>query len=111
MNGRWPNSTCECGSPVRCLACSGGCRIFNFQKAYAVCGLPRLPASCVAYVWMQILDELVIAGELQESSKKSVIRVVCATRCTRCWHTQCTCRSLSPMRSRSRKTVLTWCLD
>ncbi|KDQ12731.1 hypothetical protein BOTBODRAFT_56541 [Botryobasidium botryosum FD-172 SS1] len=32
--------------------------IFNFQKAYA------------------ILDELVIAGELQESSKKSVLRVV-----------------------------------
>ena len=33
-------------------------RIFNFQKAY------------------QVLDELVIAGELQESSKKSVLRVV-----------------------------------
>jgi len=32
--------------------------IFNFQKAYA------------------ILDELIIAGELQESSKKSVLRVV-----------------------------------
>jgi len=32
--------------------------IFNFQKAYA------------------ILDELVISGELQESSKKSVLRVV-----------------------------------
>ncbi|EDP44862.1 hypothetical protein MGL_0669 [Malassezia globosa CBS 7966] len=32
--------------------------IFNFQKAY------------------QVLDELVIAGELQESSKKSVLRVV-----------------------------------
>lgn len=26
---------------------------------------------------MQILDELIIAGELQESSKKSVLRVVC----------------------------------
>ena len=25
----------------------------------------------------QILDELIIAGELQESSKKSVLRVVC----------------------------------
>jgi hypothetical protein len=25
---------------------------------------------------MQILDELIIAGELQESSKKSVLRVV-----------------------------------
>lgn len=35
-----------------------GRRIFNFQKAYA------------------ILDELIIAGELQESSKKSVLRVV-----------------------------------
>ncbi|KAF9053850.1 Adaptor protein complex sigma subunit [Hymenopellis radicata] len=34
------------------------CIIFNFQKAYA------------------ILDELIIAGELQESSKKSVLRVV-----------------------------------
>ncbi|KAI0284218.1 Adaptor protein complex sigma subunit [Russula aff. rugulosa BPL654] len=32
--------------------------IFNFQKAYA------------------ILDELIIAGELQESSKKAVLRVV-----------------------------------
>jgi len=32
--------------------------IFNFQKAYSV------------------LDELIIAGELQESSKKSVLRVV-----------------------------------
>ncbi|KZT62225.1 Adaptor protein complex sigma subunit [Calocera cornea HHB12733] len=32
--------------------------IFNFQKAYA------------------ILDELIIAGEIQESSKKSVLRVV-----------------------------------
>ncbi|KAG2367295.1 Adaptor protein complex sigma subunit [Suillus spraguei] len=32
--------------------------IFNFQKAYA------------------ILDELIIAGEMQESSKKSVLRVV-----------------------------------
>jgi len=32
--------------------------IFNFQKAYA------------------ILDELIIAGELQESSKKSVLRTV-----------------------------------
>ena len=35
-----------------------GSRIFNFQKAYSV------------------LDELIIAGELQESSKKSVLRVV-----------------------------------
>jgi len=32
--------------------------IFNFQKAFA------------------ILDELIIAGEMQESSKKSVLRVV-----------------------------------
>jgi hypothetical protein len=32
--------------------------IFNFQKAYA------------------ILDELIIAGEIQESSKKAVLRVV-----------------------------------
>ncbi|KIY74045.1 Adaptor protein complex sigma subunit [Cylindrobasidium torrendii FP15055 ss-10] len=37
--------------------------IFNFQKAYA------------------ILDELIIAGELQESSKKSVLRVVCSGLC------------------------------
>jgi AP-1 complex subunit sigma 1/2 len=28
------------------------------------------------FVCMQILDELIIAGELQESSKKSVLRVV-----------------------------------
>jgi AP-1 complex subunit sigma 1/2 len=28
----------------------------------------------------QILDELIIAGELQESSKKSVLRVVCQQR-------------------------------
>lgn len=33
--------------------------IFNFQKAYA------------------ILDELIIAGELQETSKKAVLRIVC----------------------------------
>lgn len=32
----------------------------------------------------QILDELIIAGELQESSKKSVLRVV---RCTSTWAT------------------------
>lgn len=32
--------------------------IFNFQKAYS------------------ILDELIIAGELQESSKKAVLRIV-----------------------------------
>lgn len=32
--------------------------IFNFQKAYA------------------ILDELIIAGELQESSKKAVLKIV-----------------------------------
>jgi len=38
-----------------------GSRIFNFQKAYSV------------------LDELIIAGELQESSKKSVLRVVSKT--------------------------------
>lgn len=35
--------------------------IFNFQKAYA------------------ILDELIIAGELQESSKKAVLRIVRST--------------------------------
>jgi AP-1 complex subunit sigma 1/2 len=29
------------------------------------------------FACMQILDELIIAGELQESSKKSVLRVVC----------------------------------
>jgi len=40
------------------VAGSDASRIFNFQKAYA------------------ILDELIIAGELQESSKKSVLRVV-----------------------------------
>jgi len=28
------------------------------------------------FACMQILDELIIAGELQESSKKSVLRVV-----------------------------------
>ncbi len=28
------------------------------------------------FAHMQILDELIIAGELQESSKKSVLRVV-----------------------------------
>ena len=55
-------------------------RIFNFQKAYAV----SLPCTCpatialtdFAFACMQILDELIIAGELQESSKKSVLRVV-----------------------------------
>lgn len=49
--------------PVRVLIHTPGrlltrYRIFNFQKAYS------------------ILDELIIAGELQESSKKSVLRVV-----------------------------------
>lgn len=38
--------------------------IFNFQKAYA------------------ILDELIIAGELQESSKKTVLRVVAQSDAT-----------------------------
>ena len=52
------------------------CRIFNFQKAYAVC--PELPVSTMTLTCYlgQILDELLIAGELQESSKKSVLRVV-----------------------------------
>ncbi|KAI6245534.1 AP-1 complex subunit sigma-1 [Erysiphe necator] len=36
------------------------CEIFNFQKAYF------------------ILDELLLAGELQESSKKNVLRVISA---------------------------------
>jgi len=30
----------------------------------------------VVFACIQILDELIIAGELQESSKKSVLRVV-----------------------------------
>lgn len=37
--------------------------IFNFQKAYA------------------ILDELIIAGEMQESSKKAVLKIVRLSSC------------------------------
>lgn len=51
--------------------------IFNFQKAYAVrldCSL--FSPGVLTDLDLQILDELIIAGELQDSSKKSVLRVV-----------------------------------
>jgi hypothetical protein len=51
-------------------------RIFNFQKAYAVRRSILKPRSRVSDPKCQILDEIIIAGELQESSKKSVLRVV-----------------------------------
>ena len=38
--------------------------------------VPRLPCPVRPSCVVQILDELIIAGELQESSKKSVLRVV-----------------------------------
>lgn len=50
--------------------------IFNFQKAYAVC-VSHCYSRYFGADFSQILDELIIAGELQESSKKSVLRVVC----------------------------------
>jgi AP-1 complex subunit sigma 1/2 len=51
--------------------------IFNFQKAYAVRLVRSLISICVLITpCLQILDELIIAGELQDSSKKSVLRVV-----------------------------------
>ena len=56
---RYANSTCEQPPPRTALLVLTFPSIFNFQKAFA------------------ILDELIIAGELQESSKKSVLRVVC----------------------------------
>ncbi|KAJ3570204.1 hypothetical protein NP233_g4566 [Leucocoprinus birnbaumii] len=52
--------------------------IFNFQKAYAV-GINSALGVHLRIddrLIVQILDELIIAGELQESSKKSVLRVV-----------------------------------
>jgi AP-1 complex subunit sigma 1/2 len=52
------------------------CRIFNFQKAYAVREFDPHVSKPIAHR-NQILDELIISGELQESSKKSVLRVVC----------------------------------
>ena len=53
-------------------------RIFNFQKAYAVSRASSQGACLPDVLYLQILDELIIAGELQESSKKSVLRVVSA---------------------------------
>lgn len=60
--------------------------IFNFQKAYAVRFAPTMQlgdalntdaAHSSDSMWsLQILDELIIAGEMQESSKKSVLRTV-----------------------------------
>lgn len=62
--------------------------IFNFQKAYAVSSHARrsswhgarkyADAECALLniLSYQILDELIIAGEMQESSKKSVLRTV-----------------------------------
>lgn len=59
--------------------------IFNFQKAYAVSwSSVRRPALLEiglltrrsSFPVDQILDELIIAGEMQESSKKSVLRTV-----------------------------------
>lgn len=51
-------------------------RIFNFQKAYAVRHSPIVGGVIPHSITHQILDELIISGELQESSKKSVLRVV-----------------------------------
>ncbi|KAH8830484.1 Longin-like domain-containing protein [Flagelloscypha sp. PMI_526] len=49
--------------------------IFNFQKAYAVCRSNEFLV-WLMLILLKILDELIIAGEMQESSKKSVLRVV-----------------------------------
>lgn len=72
--------TCEslALSRVHLVAVLTACSIFNFQKAYAVRRTPgfRLLSTYNASFHAQILDELIIAGELQETSKKSVLRVV-----------------------------------
>ena len=52
-------------------------RIFNFQKAYAVRRYITVDGLVLISSVSKILDELIISGELQESSKKSVLRVVC----------------------------------
>ncbi|KAL7005124.1 hypothetical protein EMMF5_005364 [Cystobasidiomycetes sp. EMM_F5] len=60
--------------------------IFNFQKAYTVWN-PTLPLRTrllrydvsvivLAVLFCQILDEIIIAGEVQDSSKKSVLRAI-----------------------------------
>lgn len=56
---------------------------------------------------MQILDELIIAGELQESSKKSVLRVVRAIQSDIHFPipSLAECRSHKRIASRSRRTA------
>ena len=83
-------------------------RIFNFQKAYAVC--PELPVSTTTLTCYlgQILDELIVAGELQESSKKSVLRVVRLQGSEPYWYpNQHEHRSHKRTASRSRRTAKT----
>jgi len=48
----------------------------HFQLPESICGESFGCAEARPNTIMQILDELIIAGELQESSKKSVLRVV-----------------------------------
>jgi len=50
----------------------------DLQLSESICGLFICSLVCRPthlFLSMQILDELIIAGELQESSKKSVLRV------------------------------------
>jgi len=74
-NHRCANLTCEYPRAWTERSADSLKRIFNFQKAYAVCVTNAWAYGLLLTIW-KILDELIIAGELQESSKKSVLRVV-----------------------------------
>lgn len=54
--------------------------IFNFQKAYAVrislSVSNRIQWLMIVGINLQMLDELIMAGELQETSKKAVLRAI-----------------------------------
>jgi len=49
----------------------------TFKKHMLYVVDPAVAVQLLKKNFCQILDELIIAGELQESSKKSVLRVVC----------------------------------
>ena len=51
---------------------------FSIFKKHTLCVVaPAVVVQVLNTFLCQILDELIIAGELEESSKKSVLRVVC----------------------------------
>ena len=49
---------------------------FDLQLSKGICCKLAIPCCCSG-ADEEILDELIIAGELQESSKKSVLKIVC----------------------------------